>query len=363
MTPGKQRETERGPEDMKEPHKLLIVDDSKMMRRAIADIFDADNRVKVVGEAADGEEALEIILQLDIDVVTLDVEMPVMNGLTTLKHMMIEKPTPTVMISTLTHKGAAITFDALKYGAVDFVPKPSNLSGKDLKKQSSEIIRKVNLAAAVNIGSAHYIRAARKKKQAESDKTAECNNIIAMGAAEGGYGALLKIIPHLPPDFPGAFLIVLHDEAIYVDAFIQYLAEHSTMKITRARDGEPVKGGVCYLAPGEEYLTVRSLKRGPVLHVGASPFATRRGAVNMLMFSVAEVMGDRSAGVILSGVGSDGDEGIGEIVRVGGTAIVQDPGTCMYTQMPKSVLNKHRVDLVVPDTGIASSLSKLTLKQ
>ncbi len=127
----------------KDPYKLLIVDDSRIMRKAIANIFDEDDRVQVVGEAEDGAEAMEMLSQINADVVTLDVEMPIMDGLTTLKHMMVENPTPTVMISTLTHEGTSVTFDALKYGAVDFIPKPSSISGKDLQKQSREISRKV----------------------------------------------------------------------------------------------------------------------------------------------------------------------------------------------------------------------------
>ncbi len=144
---------------MNEPYNLLIVDDSKMMRKAIADIFAADDRIQVAGEAADGEAALEIIPQIDPDVVTLDVNMPVMDGLTTLKHMMIETPKPTVMLSTLTLEGASVTFDALKYGAVDFVPKPSRLDDSTLAGQEETVVRKVALAAQVEIKAVHYFRA------------------------------------------------------------------------------------------------------------------------------------------------------------------------------------------------------------
>lgn len=339
----------REPELMKEPYKLLIVDDSRMMRKAIVNIFNKDDGVQVVGEAADGEEAMEMLFQVKTDVVTLDVEMPVMDGLTTLKHMMVENPTPTVMISSLTHEGASVTFDALKYGAVDFIPKPSSLSGEDLKKQSLEIIRKVKLAAAVDIDSVKYIRAVRKTTP-KSSKITECKNIVAIGAAEGGYGSLLKIIPHLPADFPAACLIVLHAEAIHVDAFIGYLNEHSAIKIKRACDGEPVRGGVCYIGPGEEYLTVRAIDGRPVLFANPAPFAARRGSVNMLMFSVAEVMGNRSVGLILSGSGSDGNEGMAEIIRLDGTAIVQDPKSCIYNEMAESALDTCGSGLIVSDS-------------
>ena len=341
----------------KDPYKLLIVDDSRIMRKAIANIFDEDDRVQVVGEAEDGAEAMEMLSQINADVVTLDVEMPIMDGLTTLKHMMVENPTPTVMISTLTHEGTSVTFDALKYGAVDFIPKPSSISGKDLQKQSREISRKVTLAAAVDINSVKYIRAVRKVTR-KSLKTPECKNIIAIGAAEGGYGALLKIIPQLPADFPATCLIVLHTEAIHVDAFVRYLNDHSAMKIKRACDGEPVKGGVCYIGPGEEYLTIRKIDNRPVVFANPAPFAARR-AVNMLMFSVAETMRNQSIGLILSGSGPDGNEGMAEIHRVGGIAIAQDPKNCMYSEMSKAALDCCDVDQVLSDTDIAEALIDL----
>lgn len=340
---------------MKDPYKLLIVDDSRMMRKAIKNIFKDVNGIQIVGEAENGRQAIEMLSQIDADVITLDVEMPVMDGLTTLKHLMVENPIPVVMISTLTHEGTTVTFDALKYGAVDFIPKPSSISGKDLEKQSREIIRKVKLAAAVDIESVQYIRTAMKGK-ITSYKKPECNHIISIGAAEGGYSSLLKIIPRLPADLPAACIVILHAESIHVDAFIRYLKKHSAMKIQRASDGDRVKGGVCYVGSGEEYVTVRSVNNCPVLFANPAPFSSRRGSVDMLMFSAAEVKGDRSMGVVLSGSGTDGNEGMGEIARIGGTTIVQDPKSCMYTEMSKSILDKFKADMVLSDAKIAAQI-------
>ncbi len=346
---------------MKIPLKLLIVDDSKLMRKAIADIFQGNDNIHVVGEAADGEEALDIILQLNPDVVTLDVEMPVMDGLATLKRMMIQAPTPAVMLSSLTLEGASVTFDALKYGAVDFIPKPSKLDG-NLSEKARDIIRKVNLAADVEMETVQYIRAVRKEKSSEAMGETGCNKIIAVGAAEGGYGALLKIIPQLPPDFPAACLVVLHAAPQHLDAFASYLDEHCSFIVKRATDGLPLRGGVCYLGSGQEYVTVQPRSSELFLQVEPAPFTSiseRKGSINMLMFSVVELMGNQSAGVILSGAGEDGVEGLAEIVRVGGKAVVQDPKSCMYKEMAKSALDRFKADLVVSDAKMASAFSGL----
>ncbi len=348
---------------MNEPYKLLIVDDSKMMRKAIADIFAAEDRIQVAGEAADGKAALEIIPQIDPDVVTLDVNMPVMDGLTTLKHMMIETPTPTVMLSTLTLEGASVTFEALKYGAVDFVPKPSRLDDSKLEGQEEAVIKKVARAAQVEIKAVQYIRALPKIESAGSNGPFACNRLIAMGAAEGGYGALLKIVPHLSPDHPAAYLAVLYAASQHVDAFARYLDEHSSVKVKRAADGLLVEGGVCYLGSGEEYVTVQPGSSDLVLRVNPAPFKSisqRKGSINMLMFSAAEVMGDRATGIILSGSGDDGAEGLAEIIRTGGGAVVQDPKSCLYKEMARSALDRCEPDQVISDMKIASEVDRFS---
>ena len=183
-----------------EPLRILVVDDSRMIRRAICDIIGSDKNKKVVGEAANGKEALDLLDELHPDVITLDINMPVMDGLTTLKHIMIRRPTPTVMISALTQEGASETFDSLKYGAIDFLPKPSKVRGGDLKSQQAEILRKIDLAASVQIKSVRYLRRpAMDEKQVVADK-GEYRCMVAFGASEGGYGALLNVIPRLQPD-------------------------------------------------------------------------------------------------------------------------------------------------------------------
>jgi two-component system chemotaxis response regulator CheB len=339
--------------------KLFIIDDSKMMRKIIADIFADDELIEVIGEASDGEEALQILPQVNADVVTLDVQMPVMDGLTTLKHMMIQTPVPTVMLSAFTQEGAAVTFDALKYGAVDFVSKPSNVDAADLRGQAREVAKKVHLAAGVEIEAARYIRVVRKKGEKKQAARVDCRTIVAIGVAEGGYGTLLKIIPHLSPDLSAAYLVVFYASPKYVDAFVNYLNDHSAIEVKRAVNNDPIEGGVCYIASGEEYLTVQQEKGHNVLHVCPAPFATQKGSINMLMFSVAEMMKDSSLGIILTGLGNDGVEGMAEIIRVGGKALVQDPRGCLYRTMPEAALAEFKEVLIIADTKIAAAVNEL----
>jgi two-component system, chemotaxis family, protein-glutamate methylesterase/glutaminase len=338
--------------------KLLIVDDSRFMRQAIGDFFAADDGIEVIGEAENGAEALEAIANLKPDVVTLDVNMPVMDGLTALKHLMIRSPCPTVMLSTLMKEGAQTTFDALRYGALDFVLKPSNLKGNDLERQRQEICRKVRLAAEVEVATMRYIRAVHSDKPQSS---APAQRVVILGAAEGGYSALLKVIPHLKADIPGvAYLVVLYAAPAHVDVFTDYLERFSAMRVRRARDGEQIQTGVCYLSAGAEYVTFRHQGNDLALHVTEAPFPWRRGSINRVLFSAAEILGSQSCGVLLSGAGDDGAEGLSEVLGGGGMALVQDPRTCLDKEM---VLNAQQACdlhcLSVPDLAISEMLNDL----
>ncbi|MDS4059428.1 MAG: chemotaxis protein CheB [Candidatus Contendobacter sp.] len=328
------------------------------MRRLITGLFESDDKIQVVGEATDGIEALASIARFAPDVITLDVNMPGMDGLTTLKHLMIRSPKPTVMLSTLTREGERTTFDALRYGAVDFITKPTRLDGGELEAQAQDIIAKVNLAAAVALESVCYIRATPRDKTAPTTPR-RCDKVVALGAAEGGYGALLKIIPQLRPDLPTAYLVVLYAAPPHVEAFARYLDDYSGVRVKRAVDGEPVEGGVCYLGAGVEYLTVVARDGRLVLQVHRAPFASRRGSIDRLMFSVAEAMKGRAAGVILSGSGEDGSEGLEEIHRMDGVAIVQTPQSCLHKGMAQAALARRQPDFVLSDVKIATVVNGL----
>lgn len=336
----------------------MVVDDSRLMRRVISQILSQSNQIQIIGEAANGKEALELIPQLNPDVLTLDINMPVMDGLTTLKHIMIKHPKPTVMLSTLTQEGADVTFDSLKYGAIDFIHKPSNQDPTSLEQQAQNLIKKVIMAAGVEMESIRYQKSKGKVESSDMPPDIECNYICAMGASEGGYNALLKIIPFLNPDLKAAFLIILYEDVKHVEAFANYLNKNSRIYVKRAKDGETLDGGVCYLASGSEYVTVYSFYGEYSIAVNASPFPTQKGsAINMLMTSMAEILKNKAMGVILTGSGEDGVDGLGEIIRAGGTAIIQDPKKCLYKEKPSLAIEKYKIDLILSDTKIADEIN------
>lgn len=339
-----------------DPLKVLVVDDSNMIRRVLCDIIKSDATKTVVAEAANGKEALDLLRASNPDVITLDINMPVMDGLTTLKHIMINNPTPTVMISALTQEGASETFDALKYGAIDFLPKPSQVKGGDLKSQQTEILRKIDLVAEVQIESVRYLRRP-SREHSEKIKGKTCQCLFALGASEGGYGALLNVIPRLRVDLPAAYVAVMHQAPHHLDAFARYLDQCSQLNVERAADGTVLQSGTCYLAASTEYVTLENEGSQLIMKVNASPFPTRHGAINRLMGSTSQVMRKRAAGVILTGTGDDGLEGLGEIIDNGGAAFIQDPKSCLFKETPMAAANMYDVEYLVSDKQLAGAIS------
>ncbi len=343
--------------------RLLIVDDSPLVRKTILELFADEESVEVVGQAENGIEALYSVSQLKPDVITMDISMPGMDGLSALKHIMIKSPTPVVMLSSLTKEGAAITYDALRFGAVDIISKPSAIenNGAALDEQAADILSKIEFASQVEVGAIKYIR--RKKGAAseprENTGTGIASRVVTMGAAEGGYGALLKIIPHLKPDNETAYLVTLYAAPHHVEAFARYLNSYGELQVKVAEHDEVIRPGVCYLNSGSNYMTVHRYADEPVLHVSPAPFASRKGSIDMMFFSTAEVMQDDTIGVILSGCGSDGFEGLDEISRIGGNTVVQDQYSALCNGMINAAMSRVDVGHVEPDSRIAAVLNNL----
>ncbi len=337
--------------------RLLIVDDSRFMRQAIADFFSQDATIDVIGEAKNGVEAIEAVANLEPDVVTLDVNMPVMDGLTALKHLMIRSPLPTIMLSTLMKEGAQATFDALRYGALDFILKPSQLKG-NLDQQRQEICRKVRLASHVEVSAMRYIRAVPQDKPLTNDP---CRRVVILGAAEGGYSVLLKIIPHLILETPRtAYVIILYADPMYTDAFAKYLDQYSAVRVTRVKDGELLKSGVCYLGSGSEYVTFLPNRDDLTLHITEAPFPWRRGSINRLLFSASEILGSQGMAVLLSGAGEDGAEGASELMNSGGIILVQEPKTCLDKEMALNTIDLCEFGCqTVPDGSLGNTINDL----
>jgi two-component system chemotaxis response regulator CheB len=339
--------------------KVLVVDDSKFFRRVVRQILNASPSIEIVGEAANGSEALEMVVEANPDVVTLDVNMPVMSGLTALKHLMIKSPKPTVMFSSLTKEGAHETFDALRYGAIDFITKPSRLGQEEIEAQQDTVIRKIKMAANVEIDKIKLVRTKAPVEGQCSKQGCDANGLIIFGASEGGYGSFLKIAPRLNPGLPSALIGVLYAEPKHIDSFVDYLDVQSQIRVRRATNGQILEGGTLYFVCGTEYATVQLKEDKPVFVIHSAPFPSRKGSIDMLMFSAAEVMREKTIGVVLSGSGPDGAEGVQEIHRLGGTPMVQSPKTCLVKEMPLKAIGKCSASHVVSDSQLAAEINTI----
>jgi len=341
---------------MSQPYRLLIVDDSAMIREAIRDIVLADGRFDVVGEAENGGQALRMVAELAPDLISLDIVMPGTNGISALKYLMINYPTPTVMVSSLTQEGATETFEALRYGAVTFIPKPSKLDDKrQIDKVAAEIRTKFAWAAEVRLEALRYIRV--RREDVSEIPGGPARHVVAMGGHEGGYSALMKVIPHLRADLPASYVVVLYEHAEYVDAFVAYLQQFSSLQVMRAVDGAPLLAGCCYIAAGEDYVTARhDGAAGLALHVHPAPFESQKGSINRLFYSLGEILGDRTVGVVLSGSGDDGAEGLEELLRIGAVVGVQEPSSCLVREMPEQSLARCPIEHRVSDCRMAEWL-------
>ncbi|MCK4494119.1 MAG: chemotaxis protein CheB [Methylococcales bacterium] len=349
----------------KTPYKVLVIHHSAIIRQAIITLFNASNALTVIGDAEDGHKALKKIQTLQPDVITLDISVPYKISLTALKRIMIFYPTPVIILNHLPETSHAI-FDALSYGAIDFLTLSLGLINKTLdkvtlKKQQEQLIKKVFLAAKMNNNAFQYIPLkAHKKNNTPSQKKEDCKNLVVLGVGEGGYGALLKIIPKLNTCYSTAYIVVIYDSPDYLSSFIHYLDHFSAVNVQTTLNNIPLEVGGCYISTGDKYVTIHGKKGDLLTYVSPAPFSSRRGSIDMLMFSASEAL-ENPLGVILSGAGSDGAEGLEEIVRTGGGAIIQTPANCLYNSMALSALNLCEEKVVVADREIATEINNFLI--
>ncbi|WP_313756546.1 chemotaxis response regulator protein-glutamate methylesterase [Tissierella sp.] len=341
--------------------KVLIVDDSALIRKILTDILISDTEISVVGTARNGKEALEKIEVLKPDIVTLDIEMPLMDGLTTLKHIVSKySKLPVVMISSLTSEGAELTLKALDEGAVDFLPKPTNvfsLSQGDIKK---EIIEKIKAGAK----SKFYVRQPIKKvnavKEFEDRSTIgqeKFDNIVAIGTSTGGPRALQTLIPELPANINAAILIVQHMPPKFTKSLADRLNSISNIRIKEAEDGDILSKGWGYIAPGDYHMTVIEESKDLIIRLNKEPQVMGlRPTVDKMMESVAKINGYSKTGIILTGMGSDGAKGIAKMRQAGSYTIAQDESTSVVYGMPKSASATNCIDIVLPIDKIATKI-------
>jgi two-component system, chemotaxis family, protein-glutamate methylesterase/glutaminase len=350
--------------------KVLIVDDSALVRRLLTEILQSDASFEVIGTASDPYVAREKIKKCNPDVITLDVEMPRMDGITFLENLMRLRPMPVVMVSSLTQHGAEVTLRALELGAVDFVAKPKvNVAG-GLGNYSEEIIAKVRTAARARVSALRTTSAVAPKLSADAVlpqvaigrrmlKTTD--RIIAIGASTGGTEALRELLVALPPDAPG-IVISQHIPAAFSGPFAKRLDQVAAMSVCEAQDGQYILPGHAYVAPGDRHLIVERDGARYRCRLNDGAHVNRhRPSVDVMFRSVAQHVGPNAMGVILTGMGDDGARGLKEMQEAGARTIAQDEASSVVWGMPGSAVKLGAADQVLSLRNIPARLLELAV--
>lgn len=344
---------------------VLVVDDSAFMRKVVTDILESAGDIKVTGTAKDGHEAIEKVRLLNPDVITLDVEMPSMDGLSCLKELQKITRAPVIMLSSLTSTGAQSTIEALEAGAIDFVTKPTGLFEISGEHKRKEIIEKVRVAKrAGKTGISDKTGPVRREKAAAGgniQRNSKLETIVAIGTSTGGPKALQEVIPYIPADVPAALLVVQHMPPGFTKTLAERLNTLSGLLVKEAEDGEIIQPGFVYIAPGDYHMLL-SKGKNEVLSIKLTKdpaVGGHRPAVNVMMNSIAESGFGSVIGVIMTGMGTDGSEGVANIKKHNkGIIISQDEKSCVVYGMPKAAIKTGVVDEVVPLKQIADVIVK-----
>lgn len=351
------------------PINVIVIDDSAFMRKALSSMLESDPDIKVVGVARDGKEGLEKIARLRPDVVTLDVEMPGMDGLSALRVIMREHPLPVLMVSSLTTEGAQATMDALDLGAVDFISKEMSFVSVGILQIRDELVSKVR-----EIATSRYIRlrfeTLRQRQQplaaavrpaiAPVGAPASGLSAVAVGISTGGPLALLEMIPRLPAEFPLPIVVVQHMPPHFTNTMSQRLNAVSAVAVKEAESGDRLAAGSVYVAPGGRHMTFERDRDDLVVVVSEEPRTTLyRPSADVMMLSLASVSPRPLVGLIMTGMGKDGLNGLRSIKHRGGVVIAQDEASCVVYGMPRAAVDDGIADAILALDQIPSALMGL----
>ncbi len=345
------------------PLRVLVVDDSVFNRRSIGEILAQSPEIEVVGKAADGEEALRLVANLKPDCITLDLEMPRMDGFTFLRILMTKMPTPVVVVSSYSQKENV--FKALELGALDFVAKPERFSDPDLGGIRDQLVQKVLLARSVRLGTPPPRRAldpspapveARPQKQLVPPK-----NVIAVASSTGGPSALMEIFTRFPANYRNAIVIAQHMPDKFTRTFAERLSRRGALRVSEAQDQDVVSEGVGFVCPGRHCMELEVSSRG-TMKLKVTPPGERDRYVpsaDRLLTSVAVGLGRRAIGVILTGMGDDGVEGAKRIIEAGGMVIAESEESAVVYGMPGAAVRAGAASQSLPLGEIGEMLAKL----
>ncbi|MBI3811488.1 MAG: chemotaxis response regulator protein-glutamate methylesterase [Nitrospirae bacterium] len=347
--------------------KVLVVDDSAFYRQTIAGILKSSDRMEVVGTASNGGEAIRFITRSCPDVITLDLEMPMMDGFTFLRWLMTNKPLPVVVISSRSESNNV--FKALEWGAVDFIAKPTQRASLEIMKIQTELVAKVETAATISTSKLYraYLSQTQKTESVmppapAADRTPGLLEAVAIGASTGGPPAVQSIITQLPKDFPAAVVVAQHMPSGFTLHFAERLAKASRLPVREGSHGERVEAGQVYICPGGQHMQLRSSRNGVVIELKPKNNSDKyTPSVDRMMISTAEVYGNRVLGVLLTGMGSDGKLGMQAIKKKGGGTIAESEETSVVFGMPKEAISLGVVDKILPLYEIPSEVIRRCL--
>lgn len=353
--------------------RVVIVDDSAFMRKSLSMMLEGDDSITVVGTARDGLEGYELVKKERPDLVTLDVEMPRMDGLTSLKKIMKDCPTSVLMVSSLTTEGAEATLKAMEYGAVDFISKEMSFVSINISKIKDELINKVKniVFHKRSVERLKRIQTSLAHKNTDTNITSFSKSIpimdykaIALGISTGGPMSLQKIIPKLSGKIKVPIFIVQHMPPHFTKSLADRLNSLSELEVKEAADGDLVQESHVYIAPGGFHMFVKNgTNHFPVIKLSETPSDTlHRPSVDVMVDSVVEYYGKRTLGIIMTGMGKDGLNGIAKLKGLGGTCIAQDEESCVVYGMPKAVVDAGYADAVLSLEEIPITLNKVFAK-
>ena len=346
-------------------HSVLVVDDSALMRKVVAEMIDGFPEFRVVGTARNGYDAIKQVHALEPDIVTLDIEMPELDGLQTLGYVMSEVPRPVIMLSAAAAAPGEpdLTIRALELGAVDFVAKPSGPVSLDLAKVRGRLRQALLACTEVNLRGVDVLARPRVGRAAPSGPAApagQATRCIAIAASTGGPRALAEVIPNLPRSLDAAVLVVQHMPAGFTRSLAERLNGQSQLRVTEAEHGEPLAPGRVYIAPGGQHMRAAVVNGLPTIALDSGPAVWGvRPSADPMFRSVAQLFGAATAGAVLTGMGRDGAEGLRAIRAAGGAGVVQDRASSVIYGMPQAALALAGADRVCPLGDIAGALAEL----
>ncbi|NNG00773.1 MAG: response regulator [Desulfobacteraceae bacterium] len=343
---------------MSEKIKVLIVDDALFMRKAITEIIESDPELEVVDTAKNGLVALEKIRLLKPDVITLDMDMPLMDGLTCIRHIMINCPVPIVVLSSMFGDGAT-TFDALRLGVVDFVPKPSGAVSRDIETAKKLIIDRIKIAAGVNMENIRRVRLEMIDPRWSSPKQGPDevpHYILTLGTSLSGPNTVIRLISQLPSSLPTAVVVVQEISNHVLPSFTKKFNEHTAWQVNVVTDNLRLKPGTCYIHSNENSLLIESDAQGkPIMSIKEH----RSKPLDHLFNSAVDVFGPYTIGMMLTGIGSDGADGFRKIRENSGFTIAQNQQCCVYPNLTDNVINQGLVDFVLDERQLPETIEKI----